>query len=71
MDKIIDAAKTIVTLKIRLPLSEKIEYKTLITTDKHKMIEKLFDEEIWVSQISSVNQRVSYFNNVKCRSQEP
>ncbi|MFR9546498.1 MAG: IS1634 family transposase [Rikenellaceae bacterium] len=56
VDKILDAAKTIITLKCTLPNSCVTEYRTLITTDRHKEIEPLLDREIWVSQTTTDNQ---------------
>lgn len=50
VDKILDAAKTIITLKCTLPNSCTTEYRTLITTDRQKEIESLLDRKIWVSQ---------------------
>lgn len=47
VDKVLNIAKTITTLKIKLPVSNKILTKTMILTPKHKSIEKLFDEKFW------------------------
>ena len=47
VNKVLDIAKTITTLKIRLPISNEILRKTMILTPKHKSIEKLFDENFW------------------------
>lgn len=47
VNKVLDIAKTITTLKIRLPISNEILTKTMILTPKHKSIEKLFDENFW------------------------
>ena len=47
VDKVLNIAKTITTLKIKLPISWEILYKTMILTKKHKSIEVLFDENFW------------------------
>lgn len=47
VDKVLNIAKTITTLKIKLPVSGEILYKTMILTKKHKSIEALFDEKFW------------------------
>lgn len=49
VNKVLDIAKTITTLKIRLPLSNETMTKTMIITQKHKSIEKLFDDNFWKS----------------------
>lgn len=49
VDKVLDIAKTITTLKIRLPLSNETMTKTMILTQNHKSIEKLFDDDFWKS----------------------
>lgn len=46
VDKVLAMAKTVTTLKIRLPLNEKVLSKTMIMK-RHKKIEKLFDENFW------------------------
>lgn len=43
VDKVLDIAKTITTLKIRLPASGEILSKTMLITAKHKTIAKLFE----------------------------
>jgi hypothetical protein len=40
-------AKTIATLKVKLPLSGTITHKTMILTKKQKEIAFLFDENFW------------------------
>jgi transposase len=47
VDKVLNIAKTITTIKIKLPASGKTMTKTMILTKKHKAIEKLFDEKFW------------------------
>ena len=49
VEKVLDIAKTITTLKIRLPLSNETMTKTMILTQNHKSIEKLFDDDFWKS----------------------
>jgi transposase len=48
-DKALDIAKTITTLKIKLPKSNKTISKTMLLTQKHKSIAFLFDENFWNS----------------------
>ena len=45
VDKVLDIAKTITTLKIRLPLSNEILTKTMLLTKKHLLIAPLYDEK--------------------------
>lgn len=47
VDKVLSIAKTITTIKIRLPSSGIIKTKTMILTPKHKSISMLFDENFW------------------------
>ena len=47
VDKVLDIAKTITTLKIKLPVSNRTLTKTMILTPKQKSIEKLFDDKFW------------------------
>ena len=47
VDKVLNTAKTITTLKIKLPASGQTLTKTMILTKKHKEIEKLFDKKFW------------------------
>ncbi|MDR0303953.1 MAG: hypothetical protein LBH98_04160, partial [Chitinispirillales bacterium] len=47
VDKIINIAKTITTLKIKLPTSGETISKTMQITQKHKSIALLFDENFW------------------------
>ncbi|GHV43489.1 hypothetical protein FACS1894180_2720 [Bacteroidia bacterium] len=49
VDKVLDIAKTITTLKIKLPISNETMTKTMLLTPKHKSIAKLFDENFWKS----------------------
>ncbi|MDR1883313.1 MAG: transposase, partial [Prevotella sp.] len=47
VDKVLDIAKTITTLKIKLPLSGETLTKTMLLTPKHKSIANLFDPNFW------------------------
>lgn len=47
VDKVLDIAKTVTTLKINLPISGNNMTKTMLLTNKHKTIDMLFDENFW------------------------
>jgi hypothetical protein len=47
VDKVLNIAKTITTLKIKLPMSGEKLTKTMLITAKHKAISKLFEQEFW------------------------
>jgi len=47
VDKVLNIAKTITTLKTKLPISGETMTKTMILTNKHQSIEDLFDKKIW------------------------
>jgi len=47
VDKVLNIAKTITTLKIKLPLSNEVMTKTMLITQKHKSIAMLFDKNFW------------------------
>ena len=47
VDKVLNIAKTVTTLKIKLPESGEIMTKTMLLTAKHKTIEPLFDKNFW------------------------
>jgi len=49
VDKVLNIAKTITTLKINLPLSNKTMMKTMLITQQHKKIAPLFNENFWKS----------------------
>ena len=49
VDKALNIAKTVTTLKIKLPISNKTIMKTMLITQKHKTIAPLFDENFWKS----------------------
>jgi hypothetical protein len=44
VDKVMEIAKTITTLKIKLPASGETMTKTRLLTSKHKSIARLFDD---------------------------
>lgn len=45
--KVLDIAKTVTTIKIKLPTSKTTLSKTMLLTPRHKSIDKLFDENFW------------------------
>jgi transposase len=47
VDKVLNIAKTVTTIKIKLPTSGETLTKTMLLTKKHKTIEQLFDEKFW------------------------
>ena len=47
VDKVLNIAKTITTLKIKLPASGETLTKTMCITAKHKSISRLFDLDFW------------------------
>ena len=47
VDRVLDIAKTITTLKIKLPKSKETISKTMVITSKHKLIAPLFEEKFW------------------------
>ena len=49
VDKVLNIAKTVTTLKIKLPVSGHTLSKTMLITQKHKSIAKLFDQSFWES----------------------
>jgi transposase len=51
VDKVLDIAKTITTVRVKLPKSKKTVERTMLTTDKHKSIARLFDENFWQSKL--------------------
>ncbi len=57
VDKVLNMAKTVTTLKIKLPLNGEILSKTMIM-QRHKKIEPLFEDDFWVAQTSVDNQLV-------------
>jgi hypothetical protein len=49
VDKVLNMAKTITTIQVQIPNSKEIISKTMIM-ERHKRIEKLFDDSFWVTQ---------------------
>jgi len=47
VDKVLGIAKTITTIKVKLPASRTMLTKTMLLTSKHKSINMLFDENFW------------------------
>jgi len=47
VDKVLEIAKTITTLKIKLPADGNSITKTMLLTPKHQSIAILFDESFW------------------------
>ncbi len=47
VDRVLDIAKTITTLKIKLPKSRETISKTMLITSKYKLIAPLFEEKFW------------------------
>lgn len=47
VDKVLTIAKTVTTIKVRLPVSQKSMTQTMIITEKQKQIAPLFDENFW------------------------
>lgn len=45
VDKVLDTAKTITTVRVNLPENRKIYTKTLFLTEKHQAIKPLFEAE--------------------------
>lgn len=61
VDKLLKIAKTITTLKIKLPTCGEILTKTMLITPKHKSIKILFDPNFWEnfkSETSDPNMRL-------------
>ena len=47
VDKVLDIAKTITTIRLRLPETGKMIERTMLLTDRHKLIACLFDGDFW------------------------
>jgi len=47
VDKVLDIARTVTTIKIKLPVSGETLTQTMLLTDKHKSIAVLFDKNFW------------------------
>ena len=46
VDKVLDIAKTIITMRIRMPENGGFFTKTMFLTDRHKLILPLFDNNL-------------------------
>ena len=53
VDNVLNIAKTITTIKIRLPESKLVMSKTMLLTDRHKSIAALFENDFWEEVNSS------------------
>jgi transposase len=49
VDKVLNIARTITTLNVKMPHSGNTYTKTMLVSTRHKLIEKLFDDDFWVS----------------------
>ena len=47
VDKVLEIAKTVTTIKVKLPSHGTSIAKTMLLTKKHRSIAKLFDENFW------------------------
>jgi len=47
VDKVLEIAKTIATIRVRLPHSNKIVERTMLITEAHQSIACLFDDNFW------------------------
>jgi transposase len=47
VDKVLDIAKTITTIKVKLKESKETLTKTMLITPRHKSIAHLFDKNFW------------------------
>jgi hypothetical protein len=47
VDKVLNIAKTITTIKVKLPISGTNLTKTMLLTTRHKSIAVLFNENFW------------------------
>lgn len=50
VDKVLNIAKTITTIKVNLPISGKTISKTMLLTERHKLISCLFEDDFWESE---------------------
>lgn len=51
VDKVLNIAKTITTIKINLPISGQTINKTMFLTESHKKIAFLFDDDFWKNNL--------------------
>ncbi len=47
VDKVLNIAKIVTTIKINMPVSGNTLTKTMLLTPKHKSIGKLFEKNFW------------------------
>ena len=47
VDKVLNIARTVTTIKVRLPKSNRTLTQTMLLTKRHKAIAPLFDEKFW------------------------
>ena len=47
VDKVLNIAKTITTIRVKLPKSNKTLTRTMVLTTKHRLIEPLLNEKFW------------------------
>jgi transposase len=52
VDKVLDIAKTITTIKVWLPETRQTISRTMLLTDRHKSISCLFNEDFWENKPS-------------------
>ncbi len=55
VDKVLSIAKTITTIRVKLKESKEIMEKTMLITDKHKSIAKLFENNFWNKNLIEVS----------------
>ena len=48
VDRVLDIAKTITTIRMQLPHTNKVVERTMLITERHKLIAQLFDENFWL-----------------------
>ena len=51
VDNVLDIAKTITTVRVKLPASNKTIERTMFITDRHKSIAQLFNEDFWQNEL--------------------
>ena len=52
VDKVLDIAKTITTIKVWLPQARQSMSRTMLITDRHNAIKCLFDDKFWKNKLS-------------------
>ena len=51
VDKVLAIAKTVTTIKIKLPISGQTMHNTMFLTESHKAISFLFDDDFWENHL--------------------